>query len=94
MEVALDVSWLADPDCRTIDALARLQLAARHGGHRLVLVAPGAELRELVELCGLAEVLPCVDTDPRSGLQPVGQAEQREPARRVEEERDPADPVP
>lgn len=93
MEVVLDVSWLADPDCRTVEALARLQLAARRRGRRIVLQGPCTELRELLELCGLAEVLPCADAATGSRVEPVGQAEEREPARRVEEERDPGDPI-
>ena len=87
------MSWLTDPDCRTVEALARLQLAARRGGRQLVLHGPCPELRELVELCGLSEVLPCADAAAGSGVEAVGQAEEREPARRVEEERDPGDPI-
>jgi hypothetical protein len=87
------VSWLADPDCRTVEALARLQLAARRGGRRIVLHGSCRELRELVELCGLSEVLPCAEAATTSGVEPIRQAEQREPARRVEEERDPGDAI-
>jgi hypothetical protein len=94
VEVVLDVSWLADPDCRTVEALARLQLAARRGGRQLVLHAPSAQLRQLVELCGLAEILPCSDGErPSGGLEPIRQPEEREPARGVEEERDPGDAI-
>jgi ABC-type transporter Mla MlaB component len=92
VEVVLDVSWLADPDCRTVEALARLQLAARRGGRRIVLHGPCRELRELVALCGLSEVLPCAEASA-SGVEPIRQAEEREPARGVEEERDAGDPI-
>jgi hypothetical protein len=59
----------------------------------LVLHGTCRELRELVELCGLSEALPCADDAAGSGVQTVRQAEEREPAGRVEEERDPGDPT-
>jgi hypothetical protein len=89
VEVVLDVSWITEPDCRTVDALARLQLNARRGGWHLVLHGPCLELRDVIEACGLASVLPCADEAAGSTVEPVRQAEQREPARGVEEERDP-----
>jgi hypothetical protein len=89
----LDVSWLTDPDCRTVEALARLQLAARRGGRRIVLHGPCPELRQLVALCGLSEALPCADAPAGSGVEPVREAEEGKPARRVQEERDPGDPI-
>jgi hypothetical protein len=61
-------------DLRTVDFLARLRLRT---GARLVR-AP-RELWELVDLCGLREV--------------VGQPEEREEALRVEEERQLDDPA-
>jgi ABC-type transporter Mla MlaB component len=51
-----DVSEV-DPDAVVVDALARLQLAARRHGRRVVLRNASAALRELVELMGLDEVL-------------------------------------
>ena len=45
-------------DAVTIDALARLQLAARRRGCRIHLRNAAAELRELVEFMGLEDVLP------------------------------------
>ena len=45
-------------DAVTVDALARLQLVARHNGCVVVLRNAARELRELVELMGLTEVLP------------------------------------
>jgi hypothetical protein len=82
-----------------VDALARLQLVARRHRRRLVLIGPCGRLQELVEQCGLSAVLPCAETPldrppPGSALEPIGQPEEREPAGRVEEERDPGDPVP
>ncbi len=44
-------------DAVTVDALARLQLAARRRGCRVVLRHASGELRELVALMGLDDVL-------------------------------------
>jgi ABC-type transporter Mla MlaB component len=46
-------------DAVTIDALARLQLAARRHGCRIRLCNASSELLELVAFMGLANVLPC-----------------------------------
>jgi ABC-type transporter Mla MlaB component len=57
-DVALcDVSRL-DPSAVTVDALARLQLAARRRGCEVRLRRPSNELRKLVDFMGLAGVLP------------------------------------
>jgi ABC-type transporter Mla MlaB component len=48
----------ADPDAATVDALARLQLAARRQGCEVRLRRASDELRELLGFMGLAEVLP------------------------------------
>jgi ABC-type transporter Mla MlaB component len=45
-------------DCVTIDALARLQLAARRHGCRIRLRRASDELLELVAFMGLKDVLP------------------------------------
>jgi hypothetical protein len=47
-----------EPDAVTVDALARLQLAARRHGCRVRLRNASAELVELVAFMGLADVLP------------------------------------
>jgi ABC-type transporter Mla MlaB component len=47
-----------DVDAVTVDALARLQLAAQRRGCRVRLCNASAELRELVAFMGLADVLP------------------------------------
>ena len=72
-------------DCerRTGDALARMALAARRHGCRVELWRVRSELLELLDLAGLAGL----------AVEVVGQAEEREEAGRVEEERDPGDPV-
>jgi ABC-type transporter Mla MlaB component len=54
--VTCDVSGL-DPDAVTIDALARLQLAARRRGCEVRLCNASNDLLELVELMGLSTVL-------------------------------------
>ena len=52
-----DVSGV-DVDAVTVDALARLQLAARRRGCRVRLRNASGELLELVAFMGLADVLP------------------------------------
>ena len=53
---AIDVCDV-DPDAVTVDALARLQLAARRLSCRLLLRNASPELLELVAFMGLADVL-------------------------------------
>jgi anti-anti-sigma regulatory factor len=47
-----------DADVATVDALARLQLAAHRLGLEIGLSGASPELRLLIDLCGLAEALP------------------------------------
>jgi ABC-type transporter Mla MlaB component len=47
-----------EPDAVTVDALARLQLAAQRHGCRVRLRNASDELRELVGFMGLGDVLP------------------------------------
>ncbi|MDX6571187.1 MAG: hypothetical protein QOC86_343 [Gaiellales bacterium] len=75
--IVLDVSALA-PDAGAIDGLARLQLLAKRQGLELKLCKVPAELQALLGLCGLGDVLT---------VEVVGQPEQREERRGVEEER-------
>jgi ABC-type transporter Mla MlaB component len=57
-QVALcDVAGV-DPDAVTVDALARLQLAARGYGCQVRLRHASAELLDLVDFMGLGDVLP------------------------------------
>ena len=88
-DLICDVGAVPNPDAGTIEALARMQLTARRLGGRVKLRRACGDLRDLLTLSGLTDVLPC-DELP---LEPLGQAEQREPASGVEEERDPADPI-
>jgi len=62
-----------------IDRLARLQLAVQREGGELQLVAAQPCLLELIDFCGLAEVL---------RLEVERQAEEREELGRVQEEGD------
>ena len=70
-------------DLRSVERLARLQLTARRNGLDLRLTRVPAELEELITFAGLAEAL---------GLEPRGQAEEREERLGVEEERELDDP--
>jgi hypothetical protein len=54
--ITLDVSALP-PDVVTIDALARLELAARRGGLRFRLHDVSDQLRDLIAFVGLSDVL-------------------------------------
>lgn len=58
VEVVLcDVAGVA-ADAVSVDALARLRLAARRHGCQIVLHHSSSELRRLVALIGLSDVLP------------------------------------
>jgi anti-anti-sigma regulatory factor len=70
------------PDLAIVDSLARMHLGARRRGRRLVLRNVSDELRGLIELVGLADVL---------GLEPRREAELGEQLR-VDEVMQPADP--
>jgi ABC-type transporter Mla MlaB component len=48
-----------EPDAVTVDALARLQLAAHRHGCQVRLCNASDELLELVRFMGLRDVLPC-----------------------------------
>ena len=72
------------PDAVAVDALARLQLAARQSGHELRLRNASSELRELIAFVGLREAL---------RVEARGQAEEREEPLGVEEEAELDDPA-
>ena len=55
--VVCDVGGV-DPDAVTVDALARLQLAAARHGCQIRLRRASSELLDLVAFMGLADVLP------------------------------------
>ena len=104
-----DVGELVEPDAVAIDALARLQLAARRAGCRARLRHAPDELRELLTFVGLNGVVPrCFDAAapakparPRGGIASDalglgrgGQAEKREQLLGAEEERQLDDATP
>ena len=91
-----DAGRVEDPDIGTIEALARMALLARRLSRGLELDGARADLRGLIAFAGLAEVLRCEEAavaETGSGVEVVGQPEEREVALGVEEERDPGDPV-
>ena len=55
--LAIDVAGVR-ANAGTVDALARLQLAARRQGSQVRLTGTSRELRELVLFMGLRDVLP------------------------------------
>ena len=73
-----------EADCATVDAVARLHLAARRAGFELSLRDASQELTELLAFTGLSGVL---------GLEPGGKAEEREDPPGAEEERQLGDPA-
>lgn len=87
--VECDVAGLVEPDCATVDAVARLQLDARRRGREIVLRNASAQLQELLELSGLTDVIRCADG---SGVEVGRQPEEREEPRGVEKKGDAADP--
>ncbi|MFF4550965.1 STAS domain-containing protein [Streptomyces sp. NPDC001435] len=74
--VVCDVGGLGPPGLGVVDLLARLELAARRTGGRIRLRDADPALYALLDLVGLR-------------FEVEGQAEQREPALRVEEEVEP-----
>lgn len=66
-------------DLGIVDALARLQVAARRSGYEVAVTDAPQDLLELIELAGLCDVL---------GVEPLRQPEEREQRFCVEEERE------
>lgn len=83
-DVVCDVRALA-ADVVSVNALARLQLAARHLGCRIRLRDASSELDQLLSFAGLADVLALC-------IEPQRQPEEREQPRGVEERVDRDDP--
>lgn len=77
--VRLDCARWPEPDLGVIDRVARLQLECKLAGRSLHLVNASAELRELIRLAGLLEVL---------SVEAERKAPQREQPRGVQEERE------
>jgi len=83
-----DVGAVASMDAGTVDAIARVALGARRLGSPIRLRDASAELRGLLDLMGLADVVPC---EGGSALEARREPEEREELRGVEEEVDPGD---
>ena len=66
-------------DLGIVDALARLQLAARRSGYEITVTNVPCDVLELIDLAGLREAL---------GVEPLRQPEEREERLGVEEERE------
>jgi ABC-type transporter Mla MlaB component len=77
-----------DPDAVAVDALCRLHLTIKRLGHRLRILDICEELEDLLALMGLSEVL-----SVELGVEPRGEAEEREQRLGVQEEADRADPA-
>jgi hypothetical protein len=89
-DLVCDVRLVREPDLGTIAALARLRASGRGQGWLLCLRYASPRLQELLDLCGLAEILPlCED----SALVDQGQSEEGEQPRGVEEVIEPGDPA-
>jgi ABC-type transporter Mla MlaB component len=79
--VVCDVGSLLDPDAVTVDALARMQLTARRLGRSIQIRHPCPELRDLLGLVGLTDIVQISETS-----RPGGQTEEREQSGSVQEE--------
>ena len=74
--IVCDVAPL-EPDIGTVDVLARLRLTALRLGVELQLLGVSAELRSLLELCGLAALLHVeVERQPEEREQRLGVEEE------------------
>lgn len=58
-------------DVALVDELARLQLAARQIGCAIAIQEAAADLRELLDLCGLVEVLGQAEAGEERGVEEV-----------------------
>jgi anti-anti-sigma regulatory factor len=64
--VVCDVGGLVDVDASAVDFLCRLALTACRLGRPFAIVGPAPELRELLDLCGIAPVLAVRADQPSS----------------------------
>jgi hypothetical protein len=88
--VVCDVGGLGPGGLDAVAMLAQLQLAARRAGGRIEVIGASADLHEVLAMAGLCHAL---GLRPALCLEAGWQAEHREEASGVEEERDPADAV-
>ncbi|MEU6989740.1 STAS domain-containing protein [Streptomyces sp. NPDC046465] len=85
-DVVCDVGAVTTADLTTVDAIARLHLAAHRHGGRIRLRNPAPALLALLGLVGLVELLGLV-------VEMEGQTEEREPPGRVQETVETGDPA-
>ena len=96
--IVVDVSALTEPDERTLEHLARLQLAAHRSGASIRLRHAPPALVDLLALAGLSELLPVVDEPAllaergNSGVEVERLVEERKEVG-VDEEIDRRDPI-
>ena len=88
--LVVDVRTIAEPDLRTLEVLARLQLTARRLGATIRLGHACDRMRDLLAWSGLDELLPL---DEESGVDGDRHPEERKELL-VDEEVDPRDPAP
>jgi ABC-type transporter Mla MlaB component len=83
-QIAVDLTAIERPDAVLVDAIARLELAARRAGRTVCVHNAPRGLQELVDFMGLGELL---------RLEPRRQPEEREQRLGVEEGRELDDPA-
>lgn len=99
--VVCDVTGLGPPGLTVLDALARMELAARRAGGRIRLHGPDPALRALLDLVGL-RFETCDGSGPAGcpvsgspgllgSVETQGEPEEGEPAGRVQEEVEPGE---
>jgi ABC-type transporter Mla MlaB component len=92
--IVCDVGLITKSDVVVVDALAQMQLAAQRRGRCIRVRCAPPELRSLLVLVGLDDVLPCSDDDGGgSGVEAGWQAEEWEQRLGVEEEVQADDPA-
>lgn len=92
-DLVCDAAAVRTANLGTLDALARLELAARQHGLSLVVQPAPRGLADLLDLCGLAGLLTRLHSGTDGSIEPGGQTKQRKEALRVEEEHDPGDSI-
>ncbi|MDX3227992.1 STAS domain-containing protein [Streptomyces sp. ME19-01-6] len=91
--VVVDVGAVRAPDLAVVEALARLQLAARRLGSGILLRGVSGELRAVLARSGLDTALPTAGLPGVGGAEAGGQAEEREEAGGVQEGVERGDPA-
>lgn len=69
MVVTCDLAGLSNPDCATVEGLARLQLTARRLGCTVRLRNASDELHDLLALVGLCDVVGLCSDAARAGCE-------------------------